>query len=225
MELLKVFGPLLSAWGLGAAALIGLLLLVPRKTRRAARYWLFALATFYVVLGLPVVANAIADRLPALERTGPTGRLGMLVIFDGDNRRGRLATAIEAIRVHEPRIIWVLADRWVADRLRAAGSGQFRHDGLTQNTRDQIDRVSEFIESHPGEPVAVVVSRLQAPRVAALAAARNLSIAILPSPIDDEPPTGGWRRWVPSYIGFRTSRDALYEHAALWYYGRQGWIE
>jgi hypothetical protein len=57
-----------------------------------------------------------------------------------------------------------------------------------------------------------------------MARAMGLDIQTVPSPIDDEPPRTGIKRVVPSYIGLRVSRDALYEHMAIAYYTRKGWI-
>jgi hypothetical protein len=62
------------------------------------------------------------------------------------------------------------------------------------------------------------------PRIAALARSAGVAPLLLPSPIDDEPPAVGVWRFVPTYIGLRTSRDAMYEHAALVYYRNKGWI-
>jgi hypothetical protein len=71
----------------------------------------------------------------------------------------------------------------------------------------------------------VVASRLQAPRVWALARAMGLGILVMPSPVDDEPAASGLRAFVPSYLALRVSRDAIYEHVALAYYRWQGWID
>jgi uncharacterized SAM-binding protein YcdF (DUF218 family) len=229
MSFLKDLGSSVSIlWLLGAAALLGLLLLIPRRTRRLARYWLLTITGTYAVLGVPAVANAIAGRLPAATRLHEDADpIGALIVFDGDNRRGRLAVALDTWAARRPGQVWVLSDEWLADELEAAGHPRqsFGHDTTTTNTREQMDWVARFVESNPRTPVTVVASRLQAPRVAALADSRGLPLTILPSPIDTEPPASGWRRWVPSYVGLRTSRDAIYEHAALWYYRQRNWIE
>jgi hypothetical protein len=228
MNLLKILVTSVSTlWLLGGAVLLGLLLLIPRRTRRMAQVWLLVVTGAYVVLGLPAVANAIAASLPTPTRLhDDEDPIGALFVFDGDNRRGRLAVALGVMAAKRPAHVWVLSDEWLRDELVAAGRppDSFRHNPASANTREQIEWVGRFVQAHPGTPVAVVVSRLQAPRVAALADARGLPLTILSSPIDDEPPASGWRKWAPSYIGFRASRDAIYEHAALWHYRRQGWI-
>jgi hypothetical protein len=92
------------------------------------------------------------------------------------------------------------------------------------NTREQVAWVARFFAAHPNTRAALVASRLQMPRIAALVFAARLPIVLAPSPIDDEPPMSGWRRWVPTYIALRVSRDAIYEHVALRYYWWKGWI-
>jgi hypothetical protein len=62
------------------------------------------------------------------------------------------------------------------------------------------------------------------PRVAALAQTAGLELDLLASPVDQEPPTEGVWRLVPTYLALRVSRDAIYEHAALAYYRWRGWI-
>jgi hypothetical protein len=99
-----------------------------------------------------------------------------------------------------------------------------RHETGVSNTRDQIDWVVLFVREHPDSRVAVVASRLQMPRVRALADAQNLRVAFVAAPIDTDPASVGWRRLWPSYAALRASRDAIYEHAALAYYRWRGWI-
>jgi hypothetical protein len=70
----------------------------------------------------------------------------------------------------------------------------------------------------------VIVSRLQAARMAGLLERAHLLIRLIESPVDVEPATTGALTFVPTYFALRLSRDALYEHAALWYYRRHGWI-
>jgi uncharacterized SAM-binding protein YcdF (DUF218 family) len=70
----------------------------------------------------------------------------------------------------------------------------------------------------------VIASRLQMPRVAALAHSEGLDVTLIPSPTDTEPPTAGFRVFVPSYTALGVSRDALYEHAALAYYRWRDWV-
>jgi hypothetical protein len=122
--------------------------------------------------------------------------------------------------------VWVLGQHWMLSRLVACGidEDRLRHDLHVGTTLDQIDWVARFIRDQPGARVAVVASRLQMPRVRGLAAARGLDLALLSSPLDDEPATEGWGRFRPSYVALRTSRDAIYEHVALVYYRWRGWI-
>ena len=70
-----------------------------------------------------------------------------------------------------------------------------------------------------------VTQRLQLPRVHALLRMRHLSPLQLAAPADWEPADRGLRAILPTYYALRISRDALYEHMALWYYRRKGWID
>ena len=200
------------------------------RNRRAGRLWLLVVSAGYLVLGLPIVANAIANRLPRVDsdRLPRDHPLDGLIVFDGDNRRGRVSESGRAYREGAPREVWVLGgeEEWLVEELPAAGmpAGIIQHDTGTLNTRDQMAWVARYVASHPGSRVAVVASRLQMPRVAALARSAGIDVTLLSSPVDDEPPTTGAKVLVPMYIALRVSRDALYEHAALVYYRRKGWI-
>ena len=217
----------MSLWYVfGAAFLLGLVLLVWPKTRRFAKRWLLWVTGVYVVFGLPVVANAIAGTLPKPAHSAPTQPVRALIILDGDNRRGRLREALTVLRRDDPPTVWILGDEWFLDELEAEGypRDRFLHETETTNTREQMQWVARFAADHPGTEPVLVVSRLQTPRVVGLARAAGTDATIVSSPIDDEPPTAGWRLFVPSYVALRTSRDALYEHCALWWYWWKGWI-
>jgi uncharacterized SAM-binding protein YcdF (DUF218 family) len=232
VDVLKALGSSVSPLSVLLVLLLaGMALFVWPRTRRFATRWLLWVTGIHIVFGLPVVATALASRLPAVSTPAPATAprsATTLVVFDGDNRRGRLA---ETLRWLDDTgtggaPVWILGDRWLVDQLVAAGHerSRFRHETGTGTTREQMDWVARFVGDHRGAVPAVVVSRLQAPRVAALAEAAGIQVALVRSAVDREPPTAGWRVWVPSYIALRTSRDAIYEHAALVYYRWKGWI-
>jgi uncharacterized SAM-binding protein YcdF (DUF218 family) len=206
---------------------IGLKLVWPRN-RRVARIWLLGVAGTYIVLGLPPVANAIVGALPPVDVADPFPGRGIdtLVVLDGDNRVGRVRTALSVHGARPAGAILVLGEAWILDELVAAGIppallSQVEGPGTT---RAQIAWVAERARMRPADRMVLIASRLQMPRVAALARARSLRLQLVPSPIDIEPPTSGFWQAVPSYVALRASRDALYEHAALVYYRRRGWI-
>ena len=227
MELAKALGSSVTLLLLGCFV-VGIALLFFRKTRRFAKHWLLWITGTYVVFGLPVVANAIAGSLPSASRLhGDDDPIDTLVVFDGDNRRGRLAVTLRVLASRPPEAVWILGDDWLIEELGRAGYprrtfGQYNFVG---NTRDQVEWVRRFLAQNSERAATLVVSRLQAPRVAALADKLGLALTLLSSPIDDETPASGLRAWVPSYIAFRVSRDATYEHVALWHYRRNGWID
>jgi uncharacterized SAM-binding protein YcdF (DUF218 family) len=191
------------------------------------RLWFAALGGLYVVLATPFVATAIAAHLPSVLATPAESRpVATLVVFDGDNRWGRVREAERIYKTDTPRAVWVLGDRWLTRQLIADGMPADRvvRDSATLNTREQIAALGRICAGRDAGGVGLVVSRLQMPRVAALVSAAGLSVALFPSAIDDEPPTTGARRFLPAYIALRVSRDALYEHAALAFYRWRGWI-
>lgn len=212
------------------ALAIGLLAIYvwPRR-RRLGHVWIATLCAVYLVLALPVTAQAIADAFPAVsDRHDAIAQpLSLLIILDGDNRRGRVRRAQEIIASDRPGRVSVLGDEWILDALADAGVSpkSYHLDGRAGNTLQQMQQVARMAsELPPGQQAGVITSRLQAPRAAALAGALASPVVVLPAPVDAEPATTGMWRFVPSYAALRVSRDALYEHAALWWYARQGWI-
>ena len=191
---------------------------------------LLALAVGYLILSLPLVAAAIADRLPPVPRALPPespGTVDELVILDGDNRRGRVRAGITVNAVAAPREIWVLGNGWLIEELSKGGVPRNRifHDAFLTTTREQLTSLRALVARRPGRRFAVIVSRLQASRMAGLLAAASLTdVALIPSPVDDEPATSGLRTVVPTYLALRLSRDAIYEHAAIRFYRWKGWI-
>ena len=201
-----------------------------RRTRTIGRNWLVGVVTGYGVLALPIVANGIAGGLAGARLTAAPdlGPLDALVVFDGDNRRGRVRTASELFARSHPHVVWVLGGEpeWLRDELPAGGvpPAMISMDQSTKNTRDQVNWVARYRTSDPQSRFAIIVSRLQVARVAGLVARLAPPIPLVGAPIDDEPPTRGPALFVPTYIALRVSRDALYEHAALAYYRSRGWI-
>lgn len=198
------------------------------RNRRLARTWLWFVVIAHTILALPVVANAIAAGLPTVEVSTPGAlqNLDTVFVFDGDNRRGRVRSATEAAFASPRAAIVVLGGHdWFTDQLAAAGVAPARisHDYKPADTRQQIAALQRRIAPASGQ-TALVASRLQMPRVAALMRDAGVSSVLVASPIDTEPPTSGWRIFVPSYYALRVSRDAIYEYAALEYYARKGWI-
>jgi uncharacterized SAM-binding protein YcdF (DUF218 family) len=199
--------------------------------RRLARNALLVLYGSYLVLSVPWVAEGLANRLPRYAAFDSrdlrlSRSLDAIVVLDGDNRRGRVRTALE-LKARNPQAgLWVLGDQWVVDALTQGGipASRIVKEATAETTRDQVARVRQLVARRPNRRIVVVASRLQMPRVAALARAASLDLALAASAIDDEPPTAGAWRFVPSYIALRVSRDALYEHAALAYYRWHGWI-
>lgn len=197
------------------------------RSRRLGRLWLGAVLMVYLLLALPIVANAIAGRLPAARPVDPRSLTSIeaLIVFDGDNRRGRVAEALRVYSAASPAEVWVLGGRWMLDELAASiPSDRLKVDDHSANTREQIAWVQRRVHSEPHRRLAVIASRLQVPRIVALAEMDRLDVMVLPSPIDTEPPTSGLSVLVPRYIALRVSRDAIYELAALVYYRRHGWI-
>ena len=230
IEILKWVGvpgtPTHLALCLGAGVF---LLYVWPRSRRLGRLWLALVVVVYLALALPVTATAIANRLPAVPPPLPDalGRLDALIVFDGDNRRGRVAKTRQLYAASPPAEVWILGEAWMLEELGAGGipGTRLKRDETAANTREQVAWVQRLEESAPGRRFAIVASRLQVPRIVALARAGRITASVVAAPIDDEPPTSGIGVYVPRYIALRVSRDAIYELVALSYYRRQGWIQ
>ena len=97
----------------------------------------------YLVLSLPFIANLIAGWLPAVPtvtRPASPGPVDLLVVMDGDNRRGRARAGIEVNAAATPREVWVIGDGWLIEELSAGGVPRNRifHDAFLPTTRDQL---------------------------------------------------------------------------------------
>lgn len=205
------------------AVALAIIRLSPRR-RRLGRAWLLVVFVIYVVLSVPLVANAIGNRLqPAHEPT--IGDVDVVVLFDGDNRVGRVRTVARWWSTHRNGLLLVSGEDWLIEHLEQAGVPPRRivHDGMAKTTQQQMLITERFLRERHLHRAAIVVSRLQAPRVVALARASGAPVTIIGAPVDIEPATSGYRVWVPAYAALRVSRDALYEHAALRYYEWRGW--
>ena len=227
ISVLKLTGGPGSIQFLLIAILIGLAVLYfAPKRRRMAILWLLTVIGLYLVISMPVVAHAITARLPAVSAPDTSPPIGALIVLDGDNRRGRVRSAQAVMAAQRLPDVRVLGTHWILDALNEAGvdGHAYKVDGSAGNTLAQMQQVATIAANVREAKVVVIASRLQAPRVAALAAALKTRAVVLPSPVDDEPPAAGLRKYVPTYLALRVSRDALYEHAALWWYERQGWI-
>jgi uncharacterized SAM-binding protein YcdF (DUF218 family) len=229
MEVIKSIGPPGSVPFITFCCLIALVLaFVWPRSGWLARTWLWTVFAGHMILALPVVANGIAGALPPVQASPPNSLrdLNTVFVLDGDNRRGRVRSAVEAAQASPAAAVIVLGGSpWLEGALGEAGIGPNRitYDYRPQDTRAQMDEL-ERQTTGGGRRVAVVASRLQMPRVAGLARAAGLPASLVASPIDTEPPTSGWRLVVPSYYALRVSRDAIYEHAALALYRWRGWI-
>jgi uncharacterized SAM-binding protein YcdF (DUF218 family) len=226
-SLLKAVGPPGSMNFLALGCAIGLCLgAAGPRFRRVGRFWLLGLYVGYVVGGIPVVAHAIADRLPAFAATvNVSPRLDTVIVLGGDNSVGRLREAQRLLSMLSSAAVVVAGDEWIVEHLVEAGVPRERiaTEDAARTTRDQIVGLAHVIGNGPAH-VVIVASRLQMPRVAALLRAQHLEAMLAPAPVDIEPPRSGWRAFLPRYAGLRITRDALYEHLALRYYSRQGWI-
>lgn len=196
------------------------------RSRRFRWGWCIGVLGTYVLLSTPVVAHQIVRLLPG----GPSvmvapvrGDLDLIIIFDGDNRRGRANEAVRLFQASGARIL-VLGEPWIALRLIETGVPAVRieRSGEAATTLEQLRQVEHRMQTETPR-AAIVASRLQMPRIGALVASRHLHVALAPSPVDTEPPRSGAWTLVPHYSALRVSRDALYECAAIAYYRWRGW--
>jgi uncharacterized SAM-binding protein YcdF (DUF218 family) len=232
LELLKMVGGPGSIGFLACSAAIGLAVtrLGPRW-RRIGRGWLLFVFSTYLVLGLPWVAATIEHELPGVEPASTASalpKLDALVVLGGDNAVGRVQETARVYASASPAVVVVSGEEWLVDRVRSLGipAARLVVDSRSANTREQIAEVrrQRLALQWSDDRVALIASRLQMPRVARLVKRSGLKVILVPSPIDREPPTSAPWSFVPTYVALRVSRDALYEHAALAYYRRRGWI-
>jgi hypothetical protein len=225
MTFLKAIGPPGSLRFLLLAVAIGLIIsyVWPRR-RRLGQAWMIAVVGGYAVLGWPPVAQAILDGLPAAVPAvvGNFETLDVLVVFDGDNRRGRVRAAEQVVAALSPPAIHVVGSPLIFRDMPASLRGRVVHHPA-ENTREQVEWVHRLVSAGPARQVAIVVSRIQAPRTGALATKAVPGVHVIASPLDAELPVTGLRRILPSYAALCVSRDALYEHVALSYYRWRGW--
>jgi uncharacterized SAM-binding protein YcdF (DUF218 family) len=230
LSIFKAIGGPGSIGFLAVSSAIALLLgrLGPRA-RRAGRVGLVCLFAVYLFLGLPVVATGFADRVssyrPVSDITTLTGT-DVLVVLDGDNALGRIQEAVRMYRGLTPRHVIVSGRQWFVDEIVEAGvpADRIVADHGPRTTREQVESLPRLLAGRDPRRIVVVASRLQVPRVAALARSAGVTVDLAPSPIDVEPPTAGIWRFVPTYTALRVSRDAIYERWALAYYRYRGWI-
>jgi len=194
------------------------------------RAWLFAVISAYLVLATPVAAHRIADTLTQYRPVPELTRLptaDVVITLGGDNVRGRASETLRAYKAWPSARIILFGDDWLLEQLLEAGipAGQITHDPRPPNTLEQMVAVRDYGRTHQHEATAVVASRLQMPRIAAIADTMQLHITLLPSPADVEPPRAGPGRWLPRYTALRISRDAIYEYAALIYYRWKGFTQ
>ncbi len=198
------------------------------RSSRLARGWLWFVFAGHVTLSVPLVANGIAGALPPVTVTDAAAAHGIDTVFmlDGDNRMGRVYSAARAATASPSSTVHILGGHfYLIEALEAEGVAKSRitHDFRPEDTRQQLSLMQELSSST--SRTALIASRLQMPRVAALVQVSGLQTMLIASPVDAEPPTAGFWVLVPTYYALRVSRDAIYELAALKYYAWRGWIE
>lgn len=197
----------------------------PRR-RRLGHFTLLLVLAGYLVLAWPPAVRVLLGTLPAppATRPGEVAPPDVLIVFDGDNRAGRarLADAMYAASP-PPKRLQVLGSSLILEHMSSDLLSRYQY-AQAATTREQMLWVQQFVEVHPDARVAIIVSRVQAPRVLRLAARTNLSIPILASALDGELAGETWQGFTPSLVALAASRDALYERLALWYYALRRWI-
>lgn len=198
------------------------------KRPTAGRAWLLGTSLVYLVLGFPVVAHSIASSLPPVTTANlaTAGKLDELIVLGGDNEDGRVAAVLDAWEALKPEVILLLGDARLSRRLEGAGipAARIRQNDTPATTRAQMEWVAAELRARPVHAGALVASRLQMPRVIAVARMYGLHLLFFASPLDHDPAMSGVWSLIPSFEALQLSRDALYECAALSYYRSRGWI-
>lgn len=212
---------------------VALTIVIALRCWPARRRWAIAafamLVTFYGVLALPPVGIGLVDALP--ESPEPSGEairnIRALVVFDGDNRLGRQRRTHQVLRQASPQVVWILGpEHLVADaRVALVPPTRLHQDATTWNTAAQVERVKHVAAEWPPMTTAVIASRIQMPRIAALFDAAGLAVLLVPSGLDRAVAVSGPDSLLPSFAALAASREAIYEHAALGWYRWRGVIE
>ncbi len=172
LAVLKTIGGPGSIGFLVIASAIGVALIRFRPVHRLGRVWLFSLYTGYLLLSLPLFAQMIARPLgsPLIDRGSVSGRIDTLIVLDGDNPRGRVAEAGRLWAASHPATVVLSGQAWLIELLRQRGipPGRLVHEHDSRTTREQVEYIRRFATAHRSTHIAVVASRLQMPRVAAL---------------------------------------------------------
>jgi len=208
---------------------VGLVLYQRPQLRRLGIAWLSMLSCSYAVLACPAVAGELADLASSYRPVRPVEsvpRTESVIVLGGDNSAGRVREAARVYLAWAAPSIIVLGEDWFVDHLREAGIplSRIRQEAGPATTRAQMEWVRDYIAAHEAASAAIIASRLQMPRIAALAETLHLRVTLLPSEVDVEPRRSGERRWIPSLAALALARDALYEDAAIAYYRARGWI-
>ncbi|HXT70233.1 MAG TPA: hypothetical protein VN700_10790 [Vicinamibacterales bacterium] len=208
-------------------AALGLLALVRPRTRRAGRILLVTLVATYTVLSLPFVAASIVpwSPTPSLDDVARMQPFDEIFALDGDSNLARAELTIALDRAIKARTIWIVGPGDLRGDLYSRGLPQDRSRmAYGSTTYDQVSEIRKLIKYYKVRRAILVVSRVQARRVVALAARQGLDVIVVASPANREPATSGAGRFLPSTAALKLSRDAIYEQAALVYYRFKGWI-
>lgn len=230
LEVIKVIG------GPGSLGFLALCLAVGfggsrvlPSARRVFHIGLALVLVSYLAMAMPAVAVGIINRLPlvAPPATADLRGVRVLVVFDGDNLAGRSRAARRFLRRASPTDVHLLGSPYLLADLRTAmrHGTRLHHDPTTWNTSAQVLRVQEISEGLAPTETAIIASRVQMPRIAALMQAAGARALLVPSDLDREPAAAGLDAVVPSYSALLASRDAIYEHAALVWYRWRGELQ
>ena len=225
-SLLKAIGGPGSLGFLIVGVGIGVVLCLWQRTRRYGMRAVVALAGVYLVLSVPAVALTLGASFAAGPVQTP-GPITDLFVLDGDNYRSRAELAGELYAAASNPTVWVVGGTELRGALFEHGVSRDRWRWAKlpdRTTIGQIAQVKELMEEHGISRAVVITSRVQAARVEALLRQQGLDIPVMASPLDQEPASTGFRRWIPSLTALNLSRDAIYERVALAYYRWKGWI-
>jgi uncharacterized SAM-binding protein YcdF (DUF218 family) len=222
-------GPGSGGFFLVCSAAAGAMLFIGPRSRRAAKALLAVVIIFYGISALPPISLAtaapLAEYAPSWHADGQ-GSADVLVVLSGDNPRGRARETRRILDIVTPKCVVIAGSPWFVRFVVRAGvpTDRFSVDNSTSTTREQVSKLRLWAEQCGAQRIVLVASAVSMRRVDALARTTGLTVVLAPAPLDEDPPTSGWRARLPSLAALRLTRDAIYEHAALAYYHRRGWI-
>ena len=208
---------------------VSLPLIFVRRTRALGIAAAAVVILSYLLLSLPIVADAVAA--PLAQQSRPADAVAIdgvdaVLLLIGDNQRGRAMETVRLFRLLRPRWVIVSGPSVWAEVLQFSGiaANQIIVESQSGTTYEQATGLRPVIEMYRIRRIVLVASQVHMPRAFAVFQTLGYDVIPAPSPVADGMKLLGWWQWIPQTSALELSRDAIYEYCALPYYRWRGWI-